>query len=127
GLINDVLDAQADAKASAPHKPVAAQRLERDDATWTIIVLLMISVPLAVQNGWAAAVALLSGIPIGMVHNRWLSRSMFSPLGWMLTFALFVPFLSYGGWGGQYVGDPPTWQLTASAALLGLAAHLATS
>ena len=36
---------------------------------------------------------------------------------------LYPAFLSYGGWGGQYRGDPPEILMTVLAALLGIGVH----
>ena len=52
-----------------------------------------------------------------------LRRTAFSWLPWAASFGLLPAFLSYGGWGGQAEGEPPTLLVTAIAALLGIAVH----
>jgi 4-hydroxybenzoate polyprenyltransferase len=52
-----------------------------------------------------------------------LRRSAFSWLPWAASYGLLPAFLSYGGWGGQSDGDPPTLVVTVIASLLGVAVH----
>ena len=127
GLHNDVSDVALDRKAGRTTKPIAAGELPSGNATYVAIVLLVLAIPVALQSGTVAGVALLATLPIGYVHNRILHRTFASFLGWMATFALFPVFLAYGGWGGGRHGDDPTWQFIVAFAFVGLCAHLATS
>lgn len=127
GIDNDLADSQHDYRAQTPGKPIAAARVESDTATYWMLVLILLAVPLARYSGWTAAAALLITLPIGWLHNHLLHRTAFSFLGWTATFALFPAFLAYGGWGGGTHGDAPTWAMTAAAALTGLCCHLTTS
>jgi 4-hydroxybenzoate polyprenyltransferase len=127
GIDNDIADSEHDYRAQTPRKPIAQQYLESSDAGYWVAVLILLAVPLAAYNGRYAAAALLLTVPIGLAHNHWLHRTVFSWVGWVLSFALIPAFLAYGGWAGGKHGDAPTWEITAAAALAGLCFHLATS
>lgn len=127
GLDNDLADAEHDYRAQTPGKPVAEGTLPSESATYAMMVLTLLAIPLSAYNGSAAAAALLVTLPIVYLHNHWLHRTAFSFVAWMLTFALMPAFLSYGGWGGKLHGDPPTWAVTGAAAAVGFCWHLATT
>ena len=127
GLHNDVADRLLDERAKRAKKPIGAGSLPSGNATYLAIVLVIISIPVALQSGTTAGAALLATLPIGYIHNRILHRTLMSFVGWMVTFALYPVFLAYGGWGGGRHGDDPTWQFIVVFALVGLCAHLATS
>jgi len=127
GLHNDACDAELDAAAKAPRKPVGAGELPPGNARFVGLLLVVIAIPVCLLNGSVAAPALLLTLPIGYVHNRILHRTAASFVGWMLTFALFPVFLAYGGWGVGRHGDDPTWQFIVVSAFVGLCVHLATS
>jgi 4-hydroxybenzoate polyprenyltransferase len=48
-------------------------------------------------------------------------------LPYAASFGLLPAFLSYGGLGGGLHGGPPTWTMTALAALLGIGVHFLTA
>lgn len=127
GLHNDASDAQYDARAKAPRKPVAAGALPAENARFVALVLVVLAIPVSLLSGTVAAPALLLTLPIGYVHNRILHRTAASFLGWMLTFALYPVFLAYGGWGAGRHGDDPTWQFIVVSAFVGLCVHFATA
>lgn len=127
GLSNDLCDEPHDHRAQTAGKPLAAGRVDPSSANYWMLVLVLVSVPLAASSSLTAGAALLITLPIGWIHNRWLHRTALSFLGWALTFALYPAFLSYGGWGGSIHGDAPTWQVTVAAALVGITLHFVTS
>ncbi|HET9498920.1 MAG TPA: UbiA family prenyltransferase [Marmoricola sp.] len=127
GLGNDVSDMEYDARAGRADKPLVAGDVPRGNVTYAIIVLLLLAIPLSLQSGSAAGVALLATVLVGAVHNRWLHHGALSWVGWTVSFALLPAYLSYGGWGGGVHGAPPTWQVTVAAAGVGLCTHLATT
>ncbi|MET3962397.1 4-hydroxybenzoate polyprenyltransferase [Marmoricola sp. OAE513] len=127
GLSNDLCDLKHDDRAQTPGKPLAAGLVDPSSASYWMMVLILLAVPLAVSSGVVAAIALLATLPIGWIHNRWLHRTPLSFLGWMLTFALYPAFLAYGGWAGGLHGSEPTWAVTLLAAGLGLCVHFITS
>src|SRR5436190_1136110 len=75
----------------------------------------------------AAAASGRSLREVGLVGNRWGRSGVLSWLPWAVSFALYPSYLSYGGWGGDAHGDPPTIAMTALAAALGVGAHVLTS
>ena len=127
GLSNDLSDQHHDYRAQTVGKPIASGVLSASRASYWMMVLVLLPVPLAVQNGTVAGIALLAGLPIGWIHNRWLHRTAFSWLGWTLTFALFPAYLSYGGWAGGMHGSPPTYAVTGAAAAVGFCLHFVTT
>lgn len=127
GLSNDLCDQHHDYRAQTVGKPIGSGALPASRASYWMMVLILLAVPLSVQNGAVAGVALLATLPIGWVHNRWLHRTGFSWLGWTLTFALLPAFLAYGSWPGEPHGDPPTYAVTGAAAAVGFCLHFVTT
>jgi len=127
GLSNDVNDQAHDYRAQTTGKPIAQGLVPAATASYWMMVLVLLAVPLSVQNGGVAGLALLATLPIGWIHNRWLHRTAFSFLGWTLTAAMLPAFLAYGGWAGGMHGEAPTWAMTGAAAAAGFSAHLVIS
>lgn len=127
GLSNDLCDERHDHRAQTPGKPLAEGRVDPSSASYWMMVLILLAVPLAASSGVITSVALLATLPIGWVHNRWLHRTAWSFLGWALTFALYPAFLAYGGWAGTTHGSAPTIAVTLVAAALGVCLHFVTS
>jgi 4-hydroxybenzoate polyprenyltransferase len=127
GLSNDVNDQAHDYRAQTQGKPVAQGLVPAATASYWMMVLVLLAVPLSVQNGGVAGLALLATLPIGWIHNRWLHRTAFSFVGWTLSAAMLPAFLAYGGWAGGLHGDPPTWAITGAAAAAGFCAHFVTT
>src|SRR3954453_17080395 len=59
GLSNDLCDQRHDYRAQAPGKPIASGALPASRAGYWMIVLILLAVPLSVQNGAVAGTALL--------------------------------------------------------------------
>lgn len=127
GLSNDVCDQQHDYRAQTPGKPIAAGLLPASRASYWMMVLVLLAVPLSAYNGKLAMITLLATLPIGWVHNRWLHRTALSWLGWTLTFGLLPAFLAYGSWYNEPHGDPPTYAVTGAAAAVGFCLHFVTT
>lgn len=127
GLGNDIADQSHDYRGEVEGKPIAAGALPAGNASYVVIVLVLLAIPLALQNGTAAGIALLATLPVGWINNRWLHRTALSFVPWMATFALYPFFLSYGGWAGGVHGGPPAWPVVAASAALGFCAHFLTS
>ena len=127
GLVNDIVDRDRDAAAAVPGKPVAEGRLPVGNASFVATCLAIVAIPLSLENGTAAAVALLGVLVAGIASNLWLRRTVVSWLPWAVGFGLFPAFLSYGGWGAGVHGAPPTWALTVLVGLLGIGVHFLTS
>jgi 4-hydroxybenzoate polyprenyltransferase len=127
GLSNDLCDERHDLRSDTPGKPLARGLVDPSSASYWMMVLVLLSVPLAATSGIVAGAALLITLPVGWIHNRWLHRTPLSFLGWLVTFGLFPAFLSYGGWAGKLNGSAPTWAVTALAAAFGVCLHFVTS
>lgn len=127
GLVNDLVDHDLDRVSGADDKPIAAGLLSTGNASYAAAVLLLLVVPLSLQNGVLAGTYLLVTLVVGFVHNRWLHRTAFSWVGWAATFALLAPFVTYGGWGRQADGSAPLTSFVVLCALLGVCVHFLTS
>jgi 4-hydroxybenzoate polyprenyltransferase len=127
GLSNDRCDQHHDNRAQTAGKPIATGALPATRASYWMMVLVLVAVPLSMYSGTVAGVALVATLPIGWAHNRWLHRTAFSWLGWTLTFGLLPAFLAYGGWGKGVHGDPPTYAVTGAAAAVGFCLHFVTT
>lgn len=127
GLLNDVHDAPADKLTSAPRKPVAQGVLAAEDASFAAMALLLIAIPLSLQNGIAAGISLLATLPVAYVHTHWLRRTPLSFVGWAATFALVACFVTFGGWGAYADGAVPVTEFVVLAAVLGVCVHFLTS
>lgn len=123
GWHNDIVDAEDDRRAERHDKPVADGRLDPSAVWFAVLVGLFALLPLAVANGGYAAAAYGASLLVGLAGNVVLRATALSWLPWAVSYALLVPFLSYGGLGGQYEGDPPNPALVAVAALLGVGVH----
>lgn len=127
GMGNDVADAAADRRAKTSGKPIAEDLIPAGNVTFAMVALFLVAIPLSLQNGRVAALALLATVLVGYVHNKWLHRGLFSWVGWTATFGLLPAFLAYGGWAGGMHGTPPTFGFTAASAALGFCLHFATT
>jgi 4-hydroxybenzoate polyprenyltransferase len=128
GWHNDVVDADRDRSHDPHNKPVAAGHVDKSTVWFAISCAILLLVPVAIANGVEAGTAFLLYVAIGMAGNAGLlRRTRFSYLTWMASFALLPAFLAYGGWAGEGTDTPPTYLLTALAALLGIGVHLLTS
>lgn len=123
GLHNDVCDQEHDYRGELDHKPVAAGWLPAGNATYVMMILILVAIPMSMYSGTVAGLALLATLPVGWVSNKWLHRTFLSPIPWMITMALYTGFISYGGWGLGVHGGPPHWLVVTSAAILGICVH----
>lgn len=123
GLVDDLADTEEDSLTQARGKPLAAGTVPRGNATYALAVLLLLLVPLSLQNGLVAGLLLLATFVVGVVHDRWLHRTALSFVGWAATFALLTGFISYGGWGREAEGSAPVTSFAVLAAVLGVLVH----
>lgn len=126
GWHNDLVDRERDARHERPGKPVADGRLDPGTLWFAVCCAVLVLVPLAVANGILAGSFYLASVLIGLLGNlptRLLRTGLLSWLPWAASFALYAPFLSYGGWGGQAEGDPPHLAMVGLAALAGVGVH----
>ena len=127
GLVDDVIDARRDRASEAPNKPVAEGLLPTGNATFAILLLLLLAVPLSLQNGLEAGLFLLATIPVAFVHDMWLHRTVLSFVGWAATFALLAYFVTWGGWANETQGSAPLPSFVAWSAGLGVCVHFLTA
>lgn len=127
GWHNDLVDRRRDARHENPRKPLALGTLDPGTVWFTLTCAVFLLVPLSVTNGLTAGSAYLLAVAVGVLANVVLRRTWLSWLPWAVQFALYPAFLSYGGWGGDYEGNPPEIAITALAAALGLGVHVLRS
>ena len=127
GWDNDLVDETADRAAERTDKPLATRALERGTVGFVLACALLLLVPLSLSSGITAGLAYLLSVLVGLAGNRWLREGALSWLPWAVSFALYPAYLSYGGWGGDAQGSPPTVAMTAVAAVLGVGVHVLTS
>lgn len=127
GLVNDLFDVDRDRMGGATHKPIAEGIIPRGNASFAIAVLLLLVIPLSLQNGIEAGIYVLATLPVGYVHNRWLHTTPLSWVGWSATFALLTFFVTYGGWGREADGSAPLTSFVLLCAALGFCTHFLTS
>ncbi|NYG54803.1 UbiA family prenyltransferase [Nocardioides perillae] len=124
GWHNDLVDRERDAETGAPGKPLAQGRLDPGTAWFALACAVLLLVPLAVANGVTAGSAYLAALAVGLLGNVALRGGWLSWLPWAVQFALYPAFLTYGGWGGAHLGEPPAVALCVVAALLGVGVHV---
>lgn len=123
GWHNDLVDRARDAANEAPRKPVAEGLLEPGTLWFAIACAALLVVPLSIANGVTAGIAYLVALVVSLMGNVTFRKGWLSWLPWAVSYALYPAFLSYGGWGGATVGNPPEISITALAALLGICVH----
>ncbi|KAA1428048.1 hypothetical protein F0U47_08045 [Nocardioides antri] len=123
GWHNDIVDKERDAAHRTPGKPVADGRLDPGAVWYAIVVAALVLVPLSITTGITAGAIYLVSVCVGMLGNVVLRTGFFSWVSWAVSFGMLPAYLSYGGWGGQAVGDPPETAITVLAALLGIGVH----
>jgi 4-hydroxybenzoate polyprenyltransferase len=127
GWDNDLVDEADDRAADRTDKPLVTGSLDRGTVWFALSCAVLLVVPLSLSSGFRAGAAYLLSLVVGVLGNRWLRRGLLSWLPWAMSFALYPAYLSYGGWGGGEHGSPPTYAMTAAAALLGVGVHVLTS
>ncbi|MBZ5738559.1 UbiA family prenyltransferase [Nocardioides mangrovi] len=124
GWHNDLVDRARDEAAGRTAKPVAGGLLDPGTAWFALICGVLLLVPLSISNGVTAGCLYLVSVAIGLTGNVLLRHGLLSWLTWAASYALLPGFLSYGGWGGATVGDPPQVAMVVLAALLGVGVHV---
>ena len=124
GWHNDLVDLRRDRADETPGKPLAAGTLDPGTVWFALACAALLVVPLALSNGVTAGTAYLLALAVGLLGNVALRRGLLSWVPWAASYALYPAFLSYGGWGGAHVGEPPEISITVLAALLGVCVHV---
>jgi 4-hydroxybenzoate polyprenyltransferase len=123
GWHNDWLDAARDLAAGRPDKPVATGRVARRTVRSAALWAAAATVPLSMLSGWQAGTVHVGAVAVAWAYNARLKATVWSFVPYAVSFPLLVAFVTLGGPGHRW---PPTWAL-ASAALLGVGAHLANA
>ena len=126
GWHNDV-DRSRDTRHAAPRKPLADGRLDVGSVWYALVVAVLLVIPLSISTGVTAGTYYLGALAVGLLGNVALRRGRFSMLSWAAQFALYVPYLSHGGWGGSADGAPPEVAMVVAFALLGVGVHFLRS
>ena len=127
GLVNDLLDVDLDKASGSEDKPIAMGVVPSGNASFAVAVLLLLVIPLSLQNGTSAGLFLLATLAVGYVHNRWLHRTVLSWVGWAATFTMLAWFVTLGGWGNAADGSAPYTWFAVLCGLLGICVHFLTS
>jgi hypothetical protein len=124
GWHNDLVDHRRDARRLPSGKPIADGYLDPGTAWFALICGVLLVVPLAISNGVTAGSLYLATVALGLVGNVVLRGGWFSWVPWAAAYAGYPAFLSYGGWGGEAVGNPPEAAMVVLAAALGVGVHV---
>ena len=123
GWLNDVVDRERDKAVGRGDKPVALGWVDPGTVTFAIALAVLVVIPLSVANGTYAGIAHLGAVASAWTYSLWFKKTALSWLPYAVSFGLLPAFLSYGGLGGGMHGGPPTLEMTALAALLGVGIH----
>lgn len=124
GWHNDLVDRKRDEANEVPGKPLVGGLLDPGTVWFALACAVLLVVPLALSNGVTAGTAYLMAMAIGLMGNVSWRRGPLSWVTWALSFALYPAFLSYGGWGGDHLGEAPEITITVLAGLLGICVHI---
>jgi 4-hydroxybenzoate polyprenyltransferase len=124
GWHNDLVDRERDRRHDLPGKPVAQGRLDPGTVWFALICGVLLVGPLSVATGVTAGCFYLGSLLVAALGNLVLRQGLLSWLPWAASYALYPAYLSFGGWGGEAVGDPPEPLIVALAALLGIGVHV---
>jgi 4-hydroxybenzoate polyprenyltransferase len=123
GWLNDVADRHRDIAVDRQDKPLAREWIDAGSLTFATAVVVCLLVPLSITTGVVSGIAHLLSVLAAWTYNTRLKTTPLSFVPWAVSFALLPAYLSYGGWGGDFEGPAPTWQVTALVALLGVCIH----
>lgn len=123
GWLNDVADRERDSAVERDDKPIARDWLHPSTVTFAVACATLLLVPLSLSNGYAAGIAHLLSVVAAWTYNTRLKLTWLSWLPWAVSFGLLPAFITYGGWGGGWYGEPPSIAFTLLAALLGVGVH----
>jgi 4-hydroxybenzoate polyprenyltransferase len=119
--MNDFVDAKLDITVSRADKPVAAGALNRAALRVPIAIALIFVVPLSIlAAGWIGGVAHVAAVASAHVYNLYLSRTIWSWLPYVVSFALLPIFVAQAASNGLWPEQP----MIVLFALIGLIAHL---
>jgi 4-hydroxybenzoate polyprenyltransferase len=120
GWLNDVLDADRDARVGRRDKPVAAGEVSRATVAVATIVAALSAVGLSLLSGVDATLVHVAILFSAWAYDFGVKATAFSVAPYAFSFGLLPAFVTLGGPGAW----PPVW-LVVAAATLGSAAHFA--
>jgi 4-hydroxybenzoate polyprenyltransferase len=121
GWSNDWLDAARDLAADRSSKPSVSGAVSVEHLRSAALMALVLSVPLSLAAGWNAGVWHLVLVASGWAYNLGLKAMRWSPLPYLIGFGSLPIYVSVAA------GVTPQWWWSASAGLLGVAAHFANA
>ena len=125
GWHNDLVDRRRDAQRLPSGKPIADGYLDPGTAWFALVCGVLLLVPLAGLERRHRRLPLPRARSRSACSATWSLRGgLLSWLPWAASFALYPAFLSYGGWGGQALGNPPEVAMVVLAAALGVGVHV---
>ncbi len=127
GWHHDLVDRARDRRHQGDRKPLAGSDLDPGTVWFSVACGVLLVVPLAVGTGVVAGLTYLAALLVTLLGNLVLRGGVLSWVTWAVSFGLYPAYLTYGGWGGDASGSPPSLVVTALAALLGVAVHLVRS
>jgi len=123
GWLNDVADRDRDVAVDRQDKPLARDWLHPSTVTFAVACATLFLVPLSLSHGFAAGIAHLLSVAAAWTYNTRIKLTWASWVPRAVSFGLLPAFVSYGGCGGGWYGEPPTVAITVLAALLGVGVH----
>lgn len=118
GWSNDYLDAGIDRAAGRLDKAVVRGSISERGLLRAAVFAVLLSVPLSLATGLAAAAAQLGAVACGWAYNLGLKRTAASPVPYAVAFALTPPaFVALA------LDRSPEPQVVLAGGLLGLCAH----
>lgn len=121
GWGNDLLDAGRDRAVGRRDKPLASGAVSRALVLGCLVVAGLACVVLSLLVGWRSGLVHLGlGVASGHAYNLWLKATAWSWLPYAVAFGALPAAVSLAGGSPSW---PPVW-MVATAALLGVAAHL---
>lgn len=121
GWLNDLLDADRDARVGRRGKPVASGAVSRKLVAAATIVAAVVAVLLSLLSGVDATLVHVVMLCSAWAYDLGLKATAFSVVPYAVSFGLLPAFVTLGGPGGHWA---PSWLMLA-AAVLGSAAHFA--
>lgn len=121
GWMNDFVDAKLDRSVSRSKKPVVSGAIRHSALKVPIAIALMLTIPLSIlAAGWIGGLAHILAVASAHVYNLFLSRTSWSGLPYVVSFALVPLFIAQAA-STNFWPELPT---TVLFALVGLIAHL---
>ncbi|MER7012628.1 UbiA family prenyltransferase [Saccharopolyspora sp. NPDC000359] len=117
GWLNDLVDADRDARVGRAGKPVATGAVSRRAVLVAVAASAPVAVLLSLPFGVAATAAHLVALVSAWAYDLGLKSTVFSALPYTVSFGLLPAFVALAS-----AVAPPPW-LVLAAALLGSAAH----